>query len=182
MTRAGRFAGTGLEVRYADPSDPRNTAFTPAYVLEEVRRALGGAIDLDPCTTPDNPTGARVFYALPQDGLNLPWVSVGTVYCNPPYGKARQPWVDRCIQAGLAGARVVLLIPAATETKPFQKALRFASSVLFVKGRIRFGTLRPNRRETAASHPSALLGFGGVSFAGSKLGHAFEQIARERTA
>jgi hypothetical protein len=42
--------------------------------LEPVRQLLHG-IDLDPCTESDNPTGARRFYALPYDGLELSWES-----------------------------------------------------------------------------------------------------------
>jgi hypothetical protein len=30
---------------------------------------------------------------------------------------------------------------------------------VFVRGRLKFGTLRPNRRQQAASHPSALIGW-----------------------
>jgi hypothetical protein len=40
---------------------------TPPYVLEPVRRLLGG-IEPDPCTEPDNPVGADRFYAPPVDG------------------------------------------------------------------------------------------------------------------
>ena len=41
----------------------RQRMLTPAYVLEPIRGLLGG-IGLDPCTEPDNPTGAKKFYAL----------------------------------------------------------------------------------------------------------------------
>jgi hypothetical protein len=135
----------------------RNAMLTPGYVLEPIRLLLGG-IGLDPCTEPDNPTGADEFYALPQDGATLPW-SQPTVFCNPPYGEARNRWVDRCISEGkLRG--VVLLIPSHTETKIFQVALRACRSVVFVSARLRFGVLRENRRQEAASHGSAIFGFG----------------------
>lgn len=38
-------------------------------------------------------------------------------------------------------------------------AMATASSVCFIKGRVKFGVLRSNRRQEAASHPSALLGW-----------------------
>lgn len=138
----------------------RQAMLTPAYVLEPVRALLGG-IALDPCTDPDNPTQAACFYCLPQDGAALPW-DAETIWCNPPYGEARERWVRRCIEAGVAGSSVVLLIPSHTETRVFQMALRACSSVLFIQSRLRFGVLRKNRRQEAASHGSALLGFGGV--------------------
>lgn len=131
---------------------------TQAYVLEPVRTALGGRIELDPCTTPDNPVGADRFFALPDDGASRPW-SARTVFCNPPYGEARVRWVRRCAEAGAAGSSVVLLIPAHTDTRIWHEAMATATSLLFIKGRVKFGVPRPNRRQVAASHPSALVGW-----------------------
>ena len=135
----------------------RQAMLTPAYVLEPVRELLGG-IELDPCTEPDNPTGATQFYCLPQDGCILPW-DARTVWCNPPYGEARDRWVDRCIEQG-RHRKVVLLIPAHTETRTFQRALQACTSILLVRARLRFGVLRDNGRQEAASHGSAMFGFG----------------------
>ncbi|MAO56699.1 MAG: hypothetical protein CMM61_13520 [Rhodospirillaceae bacterium] len=135
----------------------RQRMLTPEYVLEPIRRLLGG-IGLDPCTEPDNPTTAAKFYTPPQDGCAEPW-DAATVFCNPPYGEARTRWVERCIDEGHR-RKVVLLIPAHTETRIFQKALAASTSALFVKARLRFGIVRNNGRQEAASHGSALLGFG----------------------
>lgn len=135
----------------------RQRQLTPSYILEPVRALLGG-IELDPCTEPDNPTGAARFYCPPADGASLPW-EASTVFCNPPYGESRERWVRRCIEAGLRGCRVVLLMPAATETRIGQLALREATSVLFIQARVTFELLRPNRRREAASHASALFAF-----------------------
>lgn len=142
-------------LRYREEDHPNQTQLTPAYVLDPVREALG-SIELDPCTTPDNPVGADIFYTPPQDGAELPW-DAATIFVNPPYGKARERWVDRCIEAANAGVKVILLIPAHTDTRIFQKAVQTTSHVVFAKGRLKFGVLRPNRRQVAASHPSALL-------------------------
>jgi hypothetical protein len=142
-------------LRYRDADHPAQTQFTPDYVLEPVRQILDG-IGLDPCTTSDNPTGAVRFYAPPQDGLSLPW-NADSIFVNPPYGKAREPWMLRCARAGSEGARVALLVPAATDTRIFQRTVDSASYVVFIRGRVKFGVLRPNRRQAAASHPSALL-------------------------
>jgi hypothetical protein len=138
--------------------DPAQVYLTPGYILGPVREALGGVIGLDPCTTAANPAGAERFYCPPADGTRLPW-DAATIFVNPPYGQARVPWVRRCISAALAGSAVVLLIPAATDTQVFQQALGDAGEIVFVRGRVKFGTLRPNRRQTAASHPSALIGW-----------------------
>lgn len=165
--RVGRFASN--DIRYRNGDHPAQTQFTPSYILDPVRFDLGGSIGLDPCTTPDNPVGATYFYTAEDDGLDLDnswWYApteeiefIDSVFVNPPYSKAREPWVERCITAGDRGQKVVLLIPAATDTRIFQKAVSTSTAVVFVKGRVKFGTLRPNRRQHAASHPSALIGW-----------------------
>lgn len=160
------------DLRYRPSNDPRQTQFTPSYVLDLVKADLGG-IGLDPCTTSDNPVGAESFYTVEDDGLEMPWGTFGwrpSVFVNPPYGKAREPWVNRCIRAGFLAQRVILLIPAATDTRIWQRAVQHASSVVFVRGRLKFGVLRPNGRQVAASHPSALIGFNTDLAACSSLG------------
>jgi DNA N-6-adenine-methyltransferase (Dam) len=136
----------------------RQAMLTPEYVLDPIRRLFGGRIGLDPCTDPDNPTDAAKFYCLPADGCVLPW-DAPSVFCNPPYGLARDRWVNRCVVEGRERP-VVLLIPAHTETRIFQRALQACRSVVFVCARLRFGVLRENRRQEAASHGSAIFGFG----------------------
>lgn len=101
-------------------SHARQAMLTPGYVLEPIRALLNG-IGLDPCTEPDNPTAAEQFYCLPADGCALPW-DAATVFCNPPYGLAKDRWVAKSVAEGKR-RKVVLLIPAHTETRTFQSAL-----------------------------------------------------------
>jgi DNA N-6-adenine-methyltransferase Dam len=145
-------------LRYRPEDHAAQCQLSPSYVLEPVREALGGFIGLDPCTTPGNPVGAQRFYCPPADGAALPW-DAETIYCNPPSGKPREGWARRCMQSSADGRQVVLLVPAATDTRIFQQALPTATGVVFIRGRVKFGVLRPNRRQAAASHPSALLGW-----------------------
>jgi hypothetical protein len=156
------------DLRYRSEKHPWQIALTPPYVLDPVRADLGG-IELDPCTTETNPVGADRFYAPPQDGLALPW-DARTIFCNPPYGKAREPWVRRCIDAANAGAAVILLMPAHTDTRIFHEVVASDPEILFVKGRLKFGILRPNLRQVAASHPSALFCWGAEMLACAHLG------------
>lgn len=154
----GRIGPNGNTLRYRDGDHPSQTVFTPPYILDPVRADLGGWIGLDPCTTDDNPTQAEKFYTVATDGLSQPWDS-SSIFVNPPYSRAREPWMLRCAEAGQAGKIVALLVPAATDTRSFQRAMATATSVVFVKGRVKFGVLRPNRRQVAASHPSAIIGW-----------------------
>lgn len=154
MRAAARFDN---EKRRRSDHHARQAMLTPPYVLEAVRQLLGG-IGLDPCTEVDNPTKADNFFCLPWDGCALPWDDA-TIFCNPPYGEARDRWVNRCVIEAKSGKLIVLLIPAHPDTRTFQKALLACTSVLFVRGRLKFGILRDNGRQEAASHGSALIGF-----------------------
>jgi len=141
--------------RYRSTDDPGNVWLTPPEILEPVRGVLGG-FDLDPCTEASNPTRAKRFYSLPKDGLQLPW-DAQSIWVNPPYGELKNLWIDRCIQAAQDGSKVVLLIPAATETRPFQHAASHAFSVCIIESRIRYR--RPCGKDERATHGSALLGY-----------------------
>lgn len=156
MSAAHRFSN---DLRYRDDGHVMQRQLTPSYVLEPVRQSLGGAIGLDPCTEPDNPCRAERFFTPPTDGAVEQW-DAATVYVNPPYGKARERWVERCIEAAATGSRVVLLMPSHTDTRLFHRCLATATGVVFIKGRVKFGVLRANRRQEAASHPSCLILWG----------------------
>lgn len=153
-TAAHRFDN---ELRYREADHSGQWHLTPSHVLAHVIQDLGGSIDTDPCTFPDNPTGAGCWFTVADDGLAQEWL--GSVFCNPPYGKAREPWIRRCIEAGRRGQKVILLIPAATDTRIFQQAAVTSTALVFVCARLQFGTLRENRRQHAASHPSVLIGW-----------------------
>jgi len=136
----------------------RQRMWTPEYILGPIRDMWAGDIDLDPCTEEENPTRAKAFYCLPDDGCVLSW-DYPTVFCNPPYGETRGRWVDRCIEEGKK-RKVLLLIPSHTETAICQKAMQHCTEALFVQGRLKFGIPRENGRQEAASHGSILFGFG----------------------
>jgi hypothetical protein len=133
---------------------------TPPYVLEAVRSAFGGSIGLDPCTEADNPTGAKRFYALPTNGMAESW-EAASIFCNPPYGEAKVPWVRRCIEIGQAGRyAVALLVPAHPDTEIGQGIIRGAEAIVFLAGRLDFGTRRDDGKPWRASHPSMLAVWG----------------------
>lgn len=69
----------------------------------------------------------------------------------------RWPWdlLPDCFGQLPGGARWT----ADLDTRIFQQALSTATAVVFIRGRVKFGVLRPSRRQAAASHPSALLGW-----------------------
>lgn len=124
---------------------------TPAWLVRLVRDALGGRIDLDPCAGRLTRIGRRNVRA-PSDGIGVPWI--GTVYVNPPYGRAIRAWVRKACDSD-AQARIVVLIPARTDTRAFHEAAAAASSTCLLRGRLQF-----IGATASAPFPSVLFHFG----------------------
>jgi len=118
----------GGDARHRCGEHRGNAWLTPAALVAEIRRALDGVIDVDPCTEPHNPTGARRFFtAAADDGLTKRWR--GRVFCNPPYSPI-QPWIDHPRGA----ARIYMLVPVRTDAAYHQRLLAAADDVLFLRG------------------------------------------------
>lgn len=105
--------------------------WTPDWIIEAARTALGGTIDLDPCAA-SKPEGhfARVNITLPMDSLLMQW-SVPTVqgaYVNPPYAELRT-WMEKCAHEAGKGLRIVMLIPFRPHRQWFWPLLRDAEIV-----------------------------------------------------
>ena len=111
---------------------------TPQKIVDAAWRALGGCIDLDPCSNVSSLVGARREIRLPADGLAVKWT--GRVYVNPPFGRDLPRWVDKCRQSYIQNsASVVLLLPAAVDTRLWHDHIWWhASRVCFLRGRLRF--------------------------------------------
>lgn len=120
---------------------------TPTWLVEKIREAFRGEIDLDPCSNAHSLVAARRNIVLPEDGLEVAW-GRGRTYANPPFGtvylhkqtKAVLPakeweeltreqraaydvrrigdWTAKSRQEHEAyGAEVAMLMPAAVETR-----------------------------------------------------------------
>jgi site-specific DNA-methyltransferase (adenine-specific) len=64
----------------------------------------------------------------------------GAVWCNPPYGRGIRVWMANAAAAARAGATVVCLVPARTDTRWFHDhVLAEGAEVRFVRGRLKFG-------------------------------------------
>lgn len=123
---------------------------TPPYILEAL-----GDFDLDPCSPIDRPwdTAGR-HYTILDDGLEKDWH--GRVFCNPPYGKETQKWLNKCSEYGNA----IALVFARTETKMFFNSVwEKADAIFFIKGRLSFYTINGDKVGTAGA-PSVLIAYG----------------------
>ncbi len=67
------------------------------------------------------------------DGREVSWVGK-RVFCNPPYGRGVDKWLDKGPEALLA----VFLLPARTDTKWFHDYALKADEIRFFRGRLHF--------------------------------------------
>jgi site-specific DNA-methyltransferase (adenine-specific) len=118
---------------------------TPQDFFAELDREFH--FTLDPCAARWNAKCTR-FYTKEDDGLRQPW-GRHRVFCNPPYGRAMRQWAEKCFRSAQAGALVVLLAHARTDTRWFHDWVYKKAEIRFVRGRLKFGDGRQ-----AASFPS----------------------------
>lgn len=102
----------------------------------------------DVCATVENKK-CKNFYSPEQDGLAQNWG--GVLWCNPPYGRQIGKWVEK---AATCGAKVVMLLPARTDTKWFHDYVLPYGKIEFIRGRLKFGSAK-----NAAPFPSMIVTF-----------------------
>lgn len=60
----------------------------------------------------------------------------GTCWCNPPYGRQIEAWVQKAAESN---ATVVMLLPARTDTAWFHDYIYGKAEIRFIRGRLKFG-------------------------------------------
>lgn len=140
------------------------------YTPPEIFERLDAVFDLDPASPGKDVVPwvpARRHYTREDDGLSSPWD--GYVWLNPPYGPEAVAFADKMADHGNG----LLLLPARTETRMFQRMLARCWMVCFIAGRIHFiGS--DGSPAKATTFGSALFAFGGQAVAAltdAKLGH-----------
>ncbi len=122
---------------------------TPQWLFDELDREFG--FDLDVCATRENTKCSR-FITEQSDGLRQEWH--GTCWMNPPYGAAIGLWIHKAWQSAQAGAVVVCLLPARTDTAWFHDYVMEATEIRFLRGRLKF-----NDGDDSAPFPSMVVVF-----------------------
>ena len=105
---------------------------------------------LDVCASPENAKCAR-FFTKEDDGLAQEWT--GVCWMNPPYGRDIKHWMRKAYQSSLAGATVVCLVPARTDTAWWHD-YAVKGQIEFIRGRLKFGGA-----VNSAPFPSAVVVF-----------------------
>ena len=114
-----------------------------------------GPFSLDPCATAHN-TKCVNFFNEQDNGLEKDWHGF-TAFVNPPYGRGIGDWIKKGYEESQkSNTKVVMLIPARTDTKYWHDYVMKASEVYFVRGRLKFGD-----SQNSAPFPSAVVVFGG---------------------
>lgn len=114
-----------------------------------------GPFSLDPCADASN-TKCMNFFTEAEDGLSKSWEGFSS-FINPPYGRGIEKWIKKGYEESRnENTRVVMLIPARTDTKYWHNYVMKADEVYFVKGRLKFGD-----SSNSAPFPSAVVVFDG---------------------
>lgn len=92
---------------------------------------------------------------LGEDALAIErWLS--PAYCNPPYGRGIERWLDHFITQERLGNTVVALLPARVETQWWYEKVVPFSDIVFLVGRVPF--IRPDREKPSQpDHASAIV-------------------------
>ena len=108
---------------------------TPQAFFDNLNKEFG--FTLDPCADDSNHKCHR-YFTKEQNGLKQDWEH-DIVFCNPPYGRAIKDWVKKSYESAMGGAKVVMLIPARTDTSYFHDYIYGKAEIRFIRGRLKFG-------------------------------------------
>lgn len=102
-----------------------------------------------------------------EDALTIPkWFS--PAWCNPPYGKGVEGWLEKFRGQRALGNTVVALIPARTESRWWAKGIVPYADIIFLTGRVPFvggpslqtDPMTGKAKKSQPDHPSALAIYG----------------------
>ena len=109
---------------------------TPQAFFDALNREF--QFTLDACALPHN-AKCRLYFTPQENGLLQDW-SGHVVFCNPPFGRKIAVWVEKCYrESQKENTKVVMLLPARTDTVYFHKYIYGIAEIRFVKGRLKFG-------------------------------------------
>lgn len=129
---------------------------TPRMLYDELDKSVGG-FRVDAAASGSN-TLCSSYYGpdspLSSDAISVEqWLS--PAWCNPPYGRGIEIWLNKFIEQQERGVTVVSLLPARTETRWWYELVVPYASIVFLVGRVPFHD--PNRtKPTQPDHGSAV--------------------------
>ena len=123
--------------------------YTPIDFYNELNKEFN--FNLDPCATDINHKCAK-YFTKEDNGLLQSWGGYN-VFCNPPYGRVINAWVEKAYnESQKDNTLIVMLLPARTDTKWFHNFIYHKAEIRFIKGRLKFGGCK-----NSAPFPSMLV-------------------------
>ena len=123
---------------------------TPQSLFDELNREFG--FTLDPCAAAETAKCAK-YYTPSEDGLARDWTGE-TVFCNPPYGRDQDAWIQKRSEHGASGGVAVMLLPVRTDAARFHNMILGKAEIRFIRGRLKFG-----KAKNSAPFPSMIVIF-----------------------
>lgn len=145
----------GMNVLFSSASEEWGT---PQDLFDELNSMYN--FTLDPSASDYNHKCEK-YFTKDDDGLSKSW-SGETVFCNPPYGRHIGDWVKKAYDESLKGTKIVMLIPARTDTRWFHDYIYKKNNVRveFIRGRLKFvDCLNREKKANSATFPSMLVFF-----------------------
>lgn len=160
MTRHIQLSIDGIEYDVEPKVLPRDCWQTPASIIALIKEVFGGDIATDPCTAPDNPTNAKVFFTPQDGGLRRQWKD--NAFVNPPYSDPSE-WlgeIPRQIQMGNIKEAIALVPTGCLGTERSGPFAETANGLCLWRGRIHFIDPITKKPATQTSFTSAFLYWG----------------------
>lgn len=109
---------------------------TPQDFFDKLNEEFAFALD---AAATDKTAKCPLYFTPETDGLSQSWDCGGAVFCNPPYGREIGKWIKKAYEESLRiPYRIVLLIPARTDTSYFHDYIYGKAEIRFIRGRLRF--------------------------------------------
>ena len=122
---------------------------TPQGFFDELNVEFGFTLDV--CASDWNHKCDR-FFTEKVDGLSQVWD--GVCWMNPPYGREIKFWMAKAVESWKAGATVVCLVPARTDTAWWHD-YAMQGEIRFLRGRLKFEAV--DGVKSSAPFPSAVI-------------------------
>jgi phage N-6-adenine-methyltransferase len=133
MTAAA--ATVSIRWRAATSESATDRWHTPEALYVALHREFDFTIDL--AADEGNAKQAR-YLDREDDALAIDW-SGERAFCNPPYGRGLEKWVEKgFVAAYQGGALVVMLLPARTGNRWFHRFCLPHGEIRFIQGRLNF--------------------------------------------
>lgn len=133
-------------------SSKHNDWETPFDLFEKLNKEFHFEWDLA-CTRENCLCAKGIYFDEGMDALKFKrWPKAGWSFCNPPYGREIGKFVKKAYEQNRTGSKIVMLIPARTDTSYWHDYIFNKAEIRFLRGRLKFGDCK-----NSAPFPSAVV-------------------------